>query len=352
MLRWTNLLLVLFTLLSYTAPYINPADFWPAVFLSLTYPFLLMFNLIFVFIWLWRKKRHFIYSLGCILLGWTYFTSFVGWNGTAKSNTKVVESLKVMTFNAYNFRYFYGKDPKYRTSDSKQSIVDFYHFLKEEDIDVLCLQESMPRPASDVFFKEVNEVTKLPYQYKHPKKSLTIISRYPIEKKGLLGFGNGANGGHFVDIKVENQHIRIYNLHLKSNRISGYTNKLAKEHNLKKKETWTNIEDVMRLYKRAAVTRSQQAAIVKHHVNQSPHPVVVCGDFNDTPQSYMYRLLAKDLQDGFKKKGAGLGITFAGTVPALRIDYILNSTDLEVVYHKIFRRGYSDHYPVMSGIRF
>lgn len=349
-LRWTNILLVLFTLVSYLAPFINPQDFWPAVFLSLTYPTLLFLNLIFVALWIWRKKRHFIFSLGCILLGWTYFTSFVGLSSVKKSSPKVEESLKVMTFNAYQFRYFYGKDPKYKTSDSKQSITDFYRFLKEEKVDVLCLQESMSRRVSHVFFKEVNEVTDLPYQYEHPDKSLIIFSKYPIEKKGILGFGKGSNGGHFADINIKNKRIRVYNLHLRSNRISGYTNKLAKEHNLKNKETWTDIEDIMRLYKRAAVTRVQQVAIVKEHVNQSPHPVVVCGDFNDTPQSYVYRQIARNLCDGFKEKGAGLGISFAGTVPALRIDYILNSPELEVTYHKIFKRDYSDHYPVLSGL--
>lgn len=351
-LRWTNILLVMFTLVSYLAPYVNPEDFWPMVFLSLTYPTLLLLNLIFIVIWIWHKKRHFIYSLGCLLIGFTHFTNFVGWSGVSKTSPKVENSLKVMTFNAYHFRYFYGKDPKYKTTDSKQSITNFYDFLKEEKVDVLCLQESMHRRVSQVFFKEVNEVTKLPYQYTHPDKSLTILSKYPIDKKGILDFGNHSNGGHFVDIKVKEKMLRIYNLHLKSNRISGYTNKLAKEHDLQKKETWADIEDVMRLYKRAAVTRVRQAEIVKQHIHQSPHPVVVCGDFNDTPQSYVYRKIAQGLSDGFKEEGTGLGISFAGTVPALRIDYILNSPALDVTYHKIFKRDYSDHYPVLSGISF
>jgi endonuclease/exonuclease/phosphatase family metal-dependent hydrolase len=75
----------------------------------------------------------------------------------------------------------------------------------------------------------------------------------------------------------------------------------------------------------AFAMRARQAEILREHIAASPHPVIVCGDFNDTPLSYSYRLMSKGLKDSFMEKGWGLGTTYAGALPALRIDYILCS---------------------------
>ena len=37
----------------------------------------------------------------------------------------------------------------------------------------------------------------------------------------------------------------------------------------------------------------------------SPHPVLVCGDFNSLPSSYTYHRLSESLKDGFKTGGHG-----------------------------------------------
>ncbi|MEM8906288.1 MAG: endonuclease/exonuclease/phosphatase family protein, partial [Bacteroidota bacterium] len=94
--------------------------------------------------------------------------------------------------------------------------------------------------------------------------------------------------------------------------------------------------------------RAQQAHLVAEHVRNSPYPVMICGDFNETPLSYVYRILSAPLQDAFKQKGSGLGTTYAGKIPALRIDYILADRRLKILDHQILYKSYSDHYPVRS----
>ena len=77
--------------------------------------------------------------------------------------------------------------------------------------------------------------------------------------------------------------------------------------------------------------------------------MLVIGDFNDTPQSYVYStILGNDLHDSFVVHGTGIGTTYAGSIPGLRIDYILSSNNIDITYHEVPKLQYSDHYPVVA----
>jgi endonuclease/exonuclease/phosphatase family metal-dependent hydrolase len=87
---------------------------------------------------------------------------------------------------------------------------------------------------------------------------------------------------------------------------------------------------------------------VKEKVNLSPYPVIVAGDFNDTPVSYSYRKIRKGLNDSFVSSGYGAGFTYRGKYPPNRIDYILYDNSLDCKVFNIFRIRYSDHYPIAA----
>jgi endonuclease/exonuclease/phosphatase family metal-dependent hydrolase len=103
--------------------------------------------------------------------------------------------------------------------------------------------------------------------------------------------------------------------------------------------------------KKGFVMRAHQAEAVKAQIDQSPHPVIVAGDFNDTPVSYSYRKIRKGLNDSFVKSGYGAGFTYKGNYPANRIDYILYDNNVESRYFEILKVKYSDHYPVAAYFR-
>jgi endonuclease/exonuclease/phosphatase (EEP) superfamily protein YafD len=56
--------------------------------------------------------------------------------------------------------------------------------------------------------------------------------------------------------------------------------------------------------------RGAQADILHQKITESPYPVIVCGDFNDVPNSYTYFKVRDDLQDAFLKKGSRHGPHF------------------------------------------
>ena len=97
--------------------------------------------------------------------------------------------------------------------------------------------------------------------------------------------------------------------------------------------------------------RVKQAEEVAAHIQQCPYPVIVCGDFNELPLSYPYRIISKGLKDAFLERGKGWGFTYCGKIPGLRLDYVLVSPEIEVIDFKIPKRKLSDHYPVIAYLK-
>ena len=102
----------------------------------------------------------------------------------------------------------------------------------------------------------------------------------------------------------------------------------------------------MAKYKRYVAKRSLQANMIRKHMNHSPYPVILAADINDPPVSYTHRILSMDHIDSFVAAGNGLGISYAGHIPLLRIDNVILSEDFKVLDHQVLRKKYSDHYPV------
>jgi len=99
-------------------------------------------------------------------------------------------------------------------------------------------------------------------------------------------------------------------------------------------------------FKTAFQKRALQVNIVSEHIKDSPYPVIVCGDFNDTPVSYTYHQISKNLNDAFSETGSGIGRTYANILPAFRIDYILYDDFFDSHNYIIHTIEISDHYPI------
>ncbi len=351
LLRWGNILLILLTFLSYLSPYVSPEDFWPLSFFGLAYPWFLLFNVIFIISWLIAKKKYYLFSLGCIILGGNHFLSVVGLHGSGSSGDEA--AFHIMSFNTHSMRAFYGRNSKQKPEKSWASIDDFYEMAKKNHAEILCFQEfKSDDEYVKTFQKEINESVDLEHVYFEKGISLAIFSKYPILKKDTLAFENKSNGCIYADIQIGKKVVRVYNVHLKSNEITGIAERVAKERNLQEKKTWLDMRSIMGKYKYNAQVRTKQARKIFDHILDSPHPVILCGDFNDTPQSYIYHMFTRNLQDSFKKRGRGLGVTYGGVIPALRIDYILTDLELNVLNHRILKEKYSDHYPIISEVSF
>jgi len=342
-LRSLNIAVIFFTFGAYLAPYISPQTTWFFAIFGLFYPALLALNIIFFLFWLWRKKWYCLYSLGCILLGWTHFTGLMGFN---LSQAQPKEPLTVISYNAHSFR---GLFPQKKDNTIEQKAFKKRLSKNIGEVEILCIQEFW---AFKNTIKSLRELLNLPYAETYKGKGTAIFSKYPIIAKGKIKFEGTRNSCFWVDVNIDKTIVRIYSIHLESSKISDDAAKLKEDANLRDKKTWEGIRGILGKYKRSTNTRVDQMIKVKEHISNTQHPLIVCGDFNDTPVSYVYEQMSRGLVDHFKEAGRGWGATYNGNIPMLRIDYIFTKPEEFIIYeHGILHEDYSDHYPVYSQLK-
>tara|TARA_B100000683_G_scaffold269400_1_gene306375 strand:+ start:4790 stop:5800 length:1011 start_codon:yes stop_codon:yes gene_type:complete len=335
-------MLTLFAMaLSYLAPHISPSTFlWPIAFLGLLYPILLLTNLVFTLYWFVSFKRYFWSNFFIILIGWGQFSTLINIE-SKKTNTE--DSFTVMSYNVRLFNVYKWINNK----NVKNEIVDYINTVKPN---ILCLQE----------FYAPNELPNIQLPYQHiglqsQKKQwrMATYSSFPIINKGTVSIKGERKNNICIysDLVTEKDTIRLYNIHLASNwfRPSDYS--FIQNPTLETEELKKNVLSIGKRLKNSFVKRAEQVEAIKTHINKSPYPVILCGDFNDTPSSYAYNQLSKGLKDAFVEKGRGLGRSYNGKFPSLRIDYILCSPELNINSFDTRDVKLSDHYPVVAGFR-
>jgi endonuclease/exonuclease/phosphatase family metal-dependent hydrolase len=343
MVQLLSALVIVLTLLSYVCPLVDPATFSWIAFFGTAYPLLLMLNVLLMLVWIWRLNRFALYHLGIILFGWSFFTGFFGLEFTR--DTAPESAISIATHNLGGI--YSSKTPPDGWWDNR--IAAYAQFLKKNGFpDILCTQET-----SGKFYRLLAEKMGYPYAF-NLKKGTVILSRFPIEAGGDVPFGKTSNSILWADIRIsKSKVVRVYNVHLQSNRVTKTTERVIEKGDLDEGETWQDIGNVLDRVGDATGIRAQQAKKLREHIVASKHPVIVCGDFNDTPNSFVYAILSDGLTDTFREKGLGPGTTFSGALPLLRIDYILTEKSMtpfscRVVHDRVF----SDHYPVFSSVGF
>ena len=91
---------------------------------------------------------------------------------------------------------------------------------------------------------------------------------------------------------------------------------------------------------------------LKKSIKNSPYKVIVTGDLNNTAFSYVYKELSKSLNDAFKAKGNGLGITYNYNFIPLRIDFVFTEELFKINSFKTFKLNLSDHEPIFTELKF
>ena len=94
-----------------------------------------------------------------------------------------------------------------------------------------------------------------------------------------------------------------------------------------------------------------QTVLFLKHKKQCPDKMIICGDFNNTAYSYVYKEIKGNLKDAFKQAGNGFGRTFDFKFFPVRIDFVLVDEDFKVNSFKTYDVKLSDHYPVMAKVK-
>ena len=334
-----NIAVIIATFIAYASPLVDPKFTWTVSFFGLFYPVLLLLNILFIIFWIFKKPIYLIPSLACILIGWTHLTGFINFNTSAPVSDG--SALKMMTYNISNASFGYHKN-KEKRDKKKSALIEFLKIYEETD--VMCFQE-----VGD-YALEILKNTFKNHKIYHTKKGAVILSKHPMIKKGNIDFGTITNSCLWADIKIDSDTVRIYSFHLQSNQITNDAEKIVEKVDLNEKQTWYDLKAILRKFRNHHLDRSSQAEQIAAHAAKSPHRVILGGDLNDPPQSFTYRQLAHDRQDAFRVKGRGIGTTYAGLIPLLRIDYIFVDPHIEIKSFDLIKKDFSDHYPLLISV--
>jgi endonuclease/exonuclease/phosphatase family metal-dependent hydrolase len=176
----------------------------------------------------------------------------------------------------------------------------------------------------------------------------SMVTTLPIEGWDTWMFPEDAGRGRVLqaDVQTPSGTVRVFNVHLQSLYFS-HADYAAVEDGPSRQEGLR----LLSLVTQASKARAKQAHFLREKMAESPHPVVLAGDFNDTPMSYAVRQLREGrVRDAFESAHLGLGGTHIGTVPGLRIDGILVDTTLVVHRHETHGVVLSDHHPVSAWV--
>ena len=343
-----NVFAALALLLACLCGFVNPKTIWWIGFFGLAYMYLVVINVCFAVYWVFSsKKKYIVISLVTILAGWTLLGKHVQLFGNKIPEEKLAESIKVISFNVQGFLQADSKQPDGET-------LNMFDFFRSEDPDIICMQEFVTdrQRNSDAaslrrhFASTPHSHIVLPGGY----FGIATFSKHPIVRKGTVYAKNNANACIFSDIVIGNDTVRVYNIHLKS---VGFNNDEMHLLNNVVKTDYDRADirtalSILRNLKNSALQRERQVEILVAHINASPYPVIICGDFNDPPASFSYRTVRGDRKDAFVEAGAGKSSTYKiGRIASPRIDYIMYSDHFEAFNYKSPRVYISDHFPVI-----
>lgn len=327
---WINIVLVILLFLACITRHLTIENFSFLTFISLSVPALVLINLLFISYWLLLKKRKLILpSLVVLIIG--YFSLGTFYKLNFFEDKPADNDLKVMSFNV---RYF----NKNENIKSETVFEDTKSFIDTEDPDIICFQEPD--------FLKRNEFKKYPHFFLkyidvYGRGLLGIYSKYPIINKGMITFPKTHSNASFADIAYKNDTIRVYNVHLESLGITPGNRILRSKRS----------DKVIRMLNFSFKKQLEQAKILEDHIASSPYKTLLCGDFNNTQFSNIYKTIKGDLQDTFIEQGSGYGRTLDFHRIPVRIDFIFADKSFEVTSHKNYDVLFSDHYPVMASLK-
>lgn len=323
----------IFTIIGLFGGNSNPSGHTASAMLVFALPLLIVANIVLLAYWLIRRQWIIAALPAIVILASIPYAGTMLQLRRLPADAADSNAIKVATYNVAMFG-------RHASGFIAQDILSE---MRQENVDIICFQEYNDDSGDALNSDSYKDF--FPFMAKG-NDDMVIYSRFPITAHKHIPFDNSSGSALIADIKVGNETVRIVNAHLQTTGINRTLRQAAKtelegghiEGNALMAAIYGN-------YTKGMVMRASQAETVAGEIAQSPYPVVLCGDFNDVPYSYVYTTMKGALRDGFRECGSGWMYTFRGS-KSVRIDYIFHSTQLQGIKYYKKNLTYSDHYPV------
>ena len=344
------------------------ASWWPVGFLTLSLFYLLLVLFIFFIFWLFVKPVWVIIFLITGALSYTHVGNIIPFRLSSFFNQKKrVSDIRIMSWNVAQFDIMKFKE-------SPATFNKMIRLINDYQPDIACFQEMVSGDTladlNNTYYRKYTFYSVFSflhqlnfpyyfYSYQYRDNFLSqqhfgkiIFSKYPIiNKQTIRNFPYSYNSNfQYADIVKGTDTIRVFNCHLQSLRFSSTNLGYIQNPSIKTDTDIEQSKNLLSKFKTGFQKRMSQADKVRIEIDKSPYPVIVCGDFNDVPNSYPYEKIGNGLQDAFVMKGAGIGRTFSGISPTLRIDNIFVDKRYSVQQFTRIAEKLSDHFPIITDI--
>lgn len=313
--------------------------------LSYGYFVLLVANVLLSVVWLLFSRWEFLISIAVIVIRFSFVPLFFQVGGCVEPSEEALAegpTIKIMDFNTHGFS---GLDSDtLMTRDSGAAL--FVALLKKEMPDVVCMQEF----CNPAHLKDSLEMLGYRYHYgAHGESAITntvLYSKYRILRVGDMD----RSTKFYADVVYEAETLRLCCVHLDSYQLmqedyEGLEHLVKAKPDERSRTLLSKMKETMRVHEEEWVEHLEPM------IAETRMPLVVMGDFNDTPASFIYQKMKEHLIDTYIEQGRGFATTYHGPYPSFRIDYILHSEHLQALSYKRIKTNISDHYPIVVTLR-
>ncbi len=359
-------LLVLLFLVGYAARYVHPRYGWWAELVAVGLPYLSAAVLAVLAGAL--AARRWRLAAGHALLALLVAVRFLPPGGLPRWEAPGPDALTLLTFNVPHWGGVEQEAAQATPGARAVSAAEAGHapltleaLTRRIDPDLIALQETWIRyerrpPHVQTSARHlISLIDSLHYDVarvegRHRRTTLPVLSRLRLldqEHHPLPGpAGRDTSFAVRTRFAWRGREAVFYNLHLRS----FGPNKPWEEERLSPMSArfWRRY---LRQYRRAYRVRAVEAEAVRAMLDEETLPVLVAGDFNSTPHSWVYRTLSRGMQDAYQAAGWGWGATYHARLPFVRIDFILASEEWEVLSAEVPDVDLSDHRPLVAHLR-
>lgn len=343
-------------ILSCLVAYLNPIHWWPISFLGLALPYVIVVLIFAIIFWLILKPKYSLIPFIALTIGYFQIRALFAFHIKHSFNSqKDSNDIRIITWNVRNFVALSKNEEKQKLA--RQEIVEA---VLKRNADIVCLQEfnhSATRPEADnialftsayPYYYYSKDVSKKNGFYEYGS---IIFSKFPIINKARIPYtGINKESLIYTDIIKNTDTIRVFTSHLQSFKFSQHDYADLQKIKQQEDENLAASKNIVKKMKLAFTKRGLQAHLVREQLDKSPHPTIICGDFNDVPNSYTYFKIRGEYNDAFLEKSFGIGRTFIALAPTLRIDYILTHPDFKIQQFERIDEGLSDHTMLISDV--
>jgi len=268
-------------------------------------------------------------------------------------------TIRVMSWNVELFNIL-----DHKTHPEKKE--EMIQLIKSYKPDIACFQEMV---AADETSDAINIIQDISdkigmkyYHYSYDKKldfdkshhfGIVILSKYPLIHLQTIKPENKNYNSIFqyADVLIKSDTFRIFNIHLQSLRFTPDNRHYLNNPSINESGDIAESKSILKKFRAGFIKRKWQSDNVKAEMKKSPYPIILCGDFNDVPNSYAYNNIGEGMLNAFSEKGSGIDATYSSISSTLRIDNIFVNPVLDVTQYVRVKKLLSDHYPVIADLQ-